>query len=61
METKHYKVVLKYSFEFALVSFIALGLFELLKPNLVSGIIRLDWYAGVVFVLGVIHLLTARE
>lgn len=61
METKHYKVVLKYSFEFALVSFVALGLFELLKPNLVSGIIRLDWYAGVVFVLGVMHLLTARE
>lgn len=61
METKHYQVVLKYIFEFTLINFLILSIFELLKPNLVSGLIRLDWFAGVVFILAAVHLLTSRK
>jgi|GEM_PF-4518637 len=56
METKHIKSFLNYAFEFALINFLILGLFELLKPNLVSGLIRLDWYFGVLIVLGSVEL-----
>lgn len=52
METKYYQVVLKYAFEFTLINFLILGLFELFKPNLVSGLIRLDWYFGILIILG---------